>query len=125
MLLAPPDAGLSVTLGWDAPVDLDLYVTDPSQETFYFANRGEVIEHDTRCADLPEGAKAEHASWSVPVAGRYRVGVDFPEACGDTSVDEVAYRLVIAFGTQRETVVSRARRGERVPRVREFEVARP
>src|SRR5437588_148676 len=33
-----PAPGVRVSLVWSTPVDLDLYVTDPSQETVYFAN---------------------------------------------------------------------------------------
>lgn len=33
-----PSAGLNVRLIWEAPVDLDLYLTDPTSETVYFAN---------------------------------------------------------------------------------------
>src|SRR6058998_2910370 len=37
-LPAAPPQGIRVVLLWAAPVDLDLYVTDPGLETVYFAN---------------------------------------------------------------------------------------
>jgi hypothetical protein len=41
----PPARGdaLRVTLAWDAPVDLDLYVTTPRGETVYYANPGDAF----------------------------------------------------------------------------------
>jgi uncharacterized protein YfaP (DUF2135 family) len=125
VLLAPPGGGATVTLLWDGPVDLDLYVTDPSLETFYFANRGAAFERDARCADETAGPRSEVARWSTPPPGRYRVGVDFPEACAGASLETMSYRLVIDVSGQREVILGQARRGQRVPVVREFEVVRP
>src|SRR5439155_1284410 len=63
----PPRSGVTVTLRWTAPVDLDLYVTDPSLETVYFANprtaSGGVLERDARCAGREPGEQAERATW--------------------------------------------------------------
>ena len=107
---APPaaeDGGLVVSLTWSAPVDLDLYVTDPSWETLYFGNnptrRGARLERDVRCATLPgDEAALERARIADALPGGYRVGVDFIDACG-AKVDDVSFRVAADFaGTRRE-----------------------
>ena len=75
---------VQVQLVFGADADLDLYVTDPDQETVYFANTpsrlGGALEADQRCdAALP---RVETIRFEAAPAGRYRVGVDFPERCG-------------------------------------------
>ena len=126
--LEPAGQGVTVTLRWAAPVDLDLYVTDPALETVYFANprsaSGGVLERDARCADERAGERVERARWTKPPPGRYRVGVDFLETCRGR-VDETPYALTVDVDGRREQVVRRARRGEREPLVVEFTVAAP
>jgi hypothetical protein len=132
-LLAPPPSapsppGVTVTLRWSAPVDLDLYVTDPALETVYFANprsaSGGVLEQDARCADRQEGPRTERARWTNPPPGRYRVGVDFLETCsGRTAV--APYSLLVEVDGRRQETSGRARRAEREPLVLEFTVAAP
>jgi hypothetical protein len=99
----PHDGALHISLTWDAPVDLDLYVTDPLGETLYFANNptraGAQLEQDARCATLPaHGPAIERARLLVPLPGRYRVGVDFIDACG-ASVTTVPFRIAVDRGT--------------------------
>jgi hypothetical protein len=131
-LLAGTD--LAVTLAWDAPVDLDLYVTEPGLETVYFANRksahGGALERDARCADDPgagadasaPAARLETIRWAAPPPGLYRVAVDFIELCGDRRVPDVAYRVVVDADGRRQEEVGRAHVAERNPRAFEFTV---
>ena len=86
----PPDLshGLLVRLAFDDAADLDLFVTDPMQESVYFANSptrsgGRLVE-DRRCDDPSPRVEAVH--FSEPKAGRYRVGVDFHRRCEQTSL---------------------------------------
>lgn len=79
--------GLLVRLAFDGAADLDLFVTDPMQESVYFGNSptrsgGELIA-DRRCDDRPPRVEVVH--FPEPVAGRYRVGVDFHRRCQETS----------------------------------------
>jgi len=124
----PAGPGVTVTLRWTAPVDLDLYVTDPVLETVYFANprsaSGGVLERDARCADDQTGERVERARWTKPPPGRYRVGVDFLETCRGRVAD-TPYALTVDVDGHREQVARRARRGEREPLVVEFTVAAP
>jgi hypothetical protein len=104
---AGPSAGASevrVVLLWEAPVDLDLYVTDPAQESVYFANNpsgsGGRLEKDSTC-DAPGGVRREVVRWPSAAPGRYRVGVDFMDRCG-TDAREIGYRLVVDAGGRRQ-----------------------
>ncbi len=123
-----PGAGASVSLLWSGPVDLDLYVTDPTLETLYFANRrtanGGLLARDARCADGRFEWWTERADWTAPPPGRYRVGVDFPEAC-DGRTDAAAFRVVVDVNGRREERTGVARRRERALEVLEFEVEGP
>ena len=81
-------AGLLVRLAFDEAADLDLFVTDPRQESVYFANSptrsGGRLVADRRCADPPPRIEAIHFPAALP--GRYRVGVDFHGRCQATSL---------------------------------------
>ena len=81
---APLEAGsLRVRLAFGAQVDLDLFLTDPSYESVYFANKtsrtGGTLAEDVRC-DAP-APRIETVTLRKPLPGRYRVGVDFPKRC--------------------------------------------
>ena len=89
---APDDlaggSGLLVRLAFDDVADLDLFVTDPLQESAYFANTptrsGGRLLDDRRCSD--PSPRVEAIYFPSPIAGRYRVGVDFHGRCEETSV---------------------------------------
>ena len=80
--------GLLVRLAFDEAADLDLFVTDPRQESVYFANSptrsGGTLIDDRRCDDPSPRIEVVH--YSDPTPGRYRVGVDFHRRCQDTSL---------------------------------------
>lgn len=130
MTVAPPIApagdGVVVSLTWSAPVDLDLYVTDPTWESLYFGNnptrRGGRLENDVRCATLPSaGAALERARIADPLPGGYRVGVDFIDACG-ADVDEVSFHVAADFAGTRRDASGVIRREEFRVIALEFEV---
>jgi hypothetical protein len=101
---APPRNGqaLQVSLTFGDAADLDLYVTDPLQETVYFANSpshsGGALESDRRC-DAP-APRVEVVRFEWPLAGRYRVGVDYPERCR-AAKDPIPFLVVVDAHGQR------------------------
>lgn len=87
---------LRVRLAFGADADLDLYVTDPRQETVYFANNptrsGGALAEDVRCG-APE-PHIEVVTFRDPVPGVYRVGVDYPKHCRGRD-DTASYVVVV------------------------------
>jgi hypothetical protein len=123
---APADGGLRVTLAWMEPVDLDLYVTDPVGETLYFANNptraGARLQRDARCSTIASDASSnEVALIATPAPGRYRIGVDFIDACGGRR-DTVPFRVVVDLGDRRREATGAVRLSEFKVIVLEFEV---
>ena len=98
---------LRVRLVFDERADLDLYVTDPLQETVYFANSPSRsdgrIEADLRCG--APGPRIETVTFPSAAPGRYRIGVDFPERC-DGGEHPVPFVVVARHGG-----IRRERRG--------------
>jgi len=128
--LAAAVPGLNVMLTWDAPVDLDLYLTDPSSETVYFANNpsrtGARLVHDARCRHVvgtAEGPFLEQAQLEDPRPGRYRIGVDFIDACG-APTKAVTFRVVVDYAGARHETTGTARLEEFQAIVLEFELDR-
>jgi len=80
----PPAAAgaLVVRLAFEPGADLDLYVSDPQGETVYYANTpvrsGGALDADLRC---PHAQGVETVRFAAPLAGGYRVGVDFQQRC--------------------------------------------
>jgi hypothetical protein len=122
--------GVRVLILWSAPVDLDLYVTDPSLETIYFGNpvsgTGGRLERDVTCGTLEGGATGqslvEAVEWDSPRPGRYRVGIDFIDACG-SHIEEAEFRVVTEVRGNRRTQTGRVRRARFQPLVIEFDVS--
>ena len=83
----PPTDGNSLVFRvfFDRNVDLDLYVTDPLDETAYFAKRDTVtggrLIGDVRCESPPDAPGLEEIRFDDPYPGKYRVGIDYPEGC--------------------------------------------
>ena len=112
---------------WVGSVDLDLYVTGPSWETVYFGNTpsksGGKLERDARCVDMSgdeDSPQVEFSTFTQPVAGRYRVGVDYLEACKGAAETPVPYRLTVEYDGERHEQVGLARHHEFAPIVLEF-----
>jgi hypothetical protein len=96
-----PAGALRVRLAFSGQVDLDLYVTDPKLETLYYANSpvrsGGDLATDHRCeADSDDAPRIETARFAAPLDGRYRVGVDYPAACGGDE-EVVPYALSVEW----------------------------
>ena len=101
-----PAAGLTALLAFEAPADLDLYVSDPLSETIYYANTparsGGRLLRDVHCKSAVSGVRIEEISFEDPPAGPYRIGVDYPQRC-EPGQGAVAYVLhVRERGERRE-----------------------
>ena len=83
----PPAAAgeLLVRLAFEPGADLDLSVSDPLDETVYYGRTpvrsGGTLDADRRCAGA--GERIETVRFTAPLAGLYRVGVDFQQRCED------------------------------------------
>jgi len=121
----PPAAAdaVAVHLAFPAVADLDLYVTDPRQETAYYGNSptrtGGTLLADRRCTDPPPRIESIHFEAARP--GRYRVGVDFPQVCA-SAAGPVPFAVLIEHGGQRETQVGLIQPLVFLPIVLEFDV---
>jgi hypothetical protein len=78
-----PAGTLEIRLQFGEQADLDLFVTDPDQETVYFGNNpsrtGGRLEGDVRCkAPAP---RTEVVHYANPKPGRYRVGIEYNRSC--------------------------------------------
>lgn len=100
----PADPALRVLLAFGPGADLDLYVTDPLQETVYFANSpsaaGGRLEADLHCGSEPPGDRIEQVRFAEPRSGPYRVGVDYPKSCGRARA--AAFALAVVRGGEVE-----------------------
>jgi len=120
----PPAPGdLRVELVFGEGADLDLYLTDPSQETVYYANtpsrvNGGRLEADLRC-DAPE-PRVEAVRFENAPPGRYRVGVDHAESCPGGAAVEAFLVTVEAAGGERRELRGEISRGRFLVRVLEF-----
>jgi hypothetical protein len=127
--ILPPVPGLRVVLTWTAPVDLDLYLTDPTAETTYFGNNpsrnGGRLLRDTGCRDVTAGGGPfmELIHVPNPTPGRYRVGVDFIDLC-QAKQKPVSFRVVAELGGIRREASGTIRLEEFQPIVLEFNLQR-
>lgn len=95
------DRQLIVEVSWSAPVDLDLFLTDPDGETVYFANRmarsGVVMGDMMGCKDIEAGPPPYAETIIIPSAaiGVYRASVDYIKDCGSNKLQaDFEVRLV-------------------------------
>jgi hypothetical protein len=116
-----PGGELVVRLAFEAGADLDLYVSDPLEETVYYANTpvrsGGALAADLRCdAAAP---RIEVVRFPRPLHGTYRVGVDYQERCpGGAGV--VAWSITIDARGERRALRGLAEWNVFTSRVDEF-----
>jgi hypothetical protein len=96
---------VQVTLRWDGPADMDIYVTDPNGEQLSFGSRstssGGQLDVDANAACVEaSGAPTENVFWPPGAAplGTYIVGVSLYDLCGSGA--PVAWTLTITVDGQ-------------------------
>lgn len=88
---------LQVTLTWhsEAPVDLDLWVTDPDGERCYYGNRttvsGGTLDRDNYCSNYVNG-RPENIYWTSAPSGVYAIEVNWYGNCS-TNTTSMAYEV--------------------------------
>ena len=116
-----PDGELVVRLAFEAGADLDLYVSDPLDETVYYANTpvrsGGALDADRRCEDAEP--RVETVRFAAPLAGGYRVGVDFQQRCPG-GADVAAWAIAIEARGERRVLSGLAAWNVFASRVDEF-----
>jgi len=121
---APPAAaGLRVELVFGAGADLDLYVTDPSQETVYYANTPSRLHAGRLAVDRACDALApriETIAFESAPSGRYRVGVDYAASCGRDGSPREPFLVIVEGNGARRELRGEAPRGRFLVRVLEF-----
>jgi hypothetical protein len=91
---------IQVTLTWDASVDLDLWVEDPTGETVYWANNpipsGGELDRDNACGNFISG-RPENIFWPTGNApsGTYTVFVNYFSDCDSTGSVAYTVRTVV------------------------------
>lgn len=120
---APAPGDLRVALVFGAGADLDLYVTDPSQETIYYANSpsrssGGRLDADRRCDDPMPRVETVELAGAAP--GRYRVGIDHAQRCGGRGEAVEPFLLIVEAGGRRRELRGEIAGGRFLPRVVEF-----
>jgi hypothetical protein len=86
---------VQVNVTWDLDVDVDLHVVDPSGEEIYYSNSlaasGGVLDLDSNAGCSLDHVKAENITWPSGKApsGKYKVLVDYYEACQTGTVNYV------------------------------------
>jgi hypothetical protein len=97
---------LQVTLTWHstAPIDLDLWVTDPTGERCYYGHRqtasGGELDRDNYCSNYVNG-RPENIYWQSAPAGEYIVEVDWFSGCSSSATSQAFDVRVINEGDAR------------------------
>lgn len=94
---------VQVTLTWQANVDVDLYVTDPSGDTVYYGNTrvasGGELDRDNQCGNF-EWGRPENIFWPPGGApsGQYKVSVRYYGYCGEGEAPSVNWSVRTVVG---------------------------
>jgi hypothetical protein len=82
------DGELRVTLSWDTPTDVDLYVVNPDGQEIYYGSRsdslGGQLDLDSNAGCSIDGTNQENIHWPKGKNGEYVVRVNYWSACGDS-----------------------------------------
>jgi hypothetical protein len=91
---------VQITLGWNSPADIDLYVTDPFGEEISYAHRdagsGGHLDRDARGA-CTNGETTENVYWSAgsAPAGTYRVQANYFSNCQSAGVTRLVLSIMV------------------------------
>lgn len=86
---------VQVSVSWDVPSDVDLYVVDPDGEEIFYGNRsssnGGELDLDSNAACSGSDARNENITWSEGTAprGEYTVRLNYWAGCGQARTNWV------------------------------------
>jgi uncharacterized protein YfaP (DUF2135 family) len=84
---------LQVSVAWDAPSDVDLWLDTPSEESIGYSNKtgtnGEELDLDSNPSCTIDGTNQENITVPVVASGEYRVRVNYYDDCGEAETDYV------------------------------------
>lgn len=86
---------VQISVSWDAPSDVDLYVVDPAGDEIFYGQRtsasGGELDLDSNAACSGEDARNENVTWPDGAApsGEYTVRVNYWDDCGESETNWV------------------------------------
>src|SRR5262249_41519745 len=98
------------------PVAKAFSVANPRRRT------GARLIRDSRCGQDDPSPFVEIANLPEPLPGRYRVGVDFIDACAAREDQPVTFRVVVSLGAAHREATGTIRLAQFQPIVLEFEL---
>lgn len=97
---------IQVSVAWNQPSDLDLYVVEPSGETIYFdhpqSSTGGILDLDANGGCIGEDIRNENISWpeDPPLRGTYTVRLNLWSSCQQEETDWLVTIRVEGQATQ-------------------------
>lgn len=87
---------VQVSVSWDAPSDVDLYVVEPGGEEIFYGNpfsaSGGMLDLDSNAGCSIDNVNNENITWgedASPPSGQYTVRVNYWDSCGVSATNYV------------------------------------
>lgn len=97
---------VQVSVSWDEPSDVDLYVVDPAGEEIYYGNpessSGGNLDLDSNSSCTIDNTNNENITFADPPPGTYTVRVNYWSSC---DVERTRYVVTVQVGDQPPVIV--------------------